>query len=87
MTLPEPNAYRQLETDVEEELAIAESSHPGAATGVADADWLLSQADAERELSGLRSLLGAVQAMETDDPGIGPTVLGTELPDSEADRY
>ncbi|MEV6923629.1 hypothetical protein AB0M46_03800 [Dactylosporangium sp. NPDC051485] len=74
MRLPEENSFHERELRVKAELFMAESSHPGDATGVAAADWLLSRADAERELAGLRSLLGAVKAMHIDsgpDQGLG----------------
>ncbi|MER7280992.1 hypothetical protein ABT369_41815 [Dactylosporangium sp. NPDC000244] len=75
MRLPDKNSFRERERRVKAELFMAESSRPGDATGVPVADWLLSRADAERELTGLRSLLGAVMAMQIDSP------LSTAAPD------
>ncbi|MEV0136417.1 carbamate kinase [Dactylosporangium sp. NPDC050688] len=70
MTTPAgESALHELKIEVEAELAMAESSHPEDAASVPVAEWLFDQADAEREVIGLRSLLGAVEALEA---GSGP---------------
>lgn len=72
---------QRLELDVRAELAEAESSQPVDAIGVPPDRWLFDPADAQREDVGLRSLLGAVQALEGDQrPGGGSP---TEAPVSD----
>ena len=63
--MSEPEFLRDLEIEVEADLTMVEStpSDPGPA-----ADWQFDPADVEREEAGFRNLLGAVQAMEGDDP-------------------
>jgi hypothetical protein len=64
-----------LEVEVEAELDLAESSVSEEAAAVPPSEWQFDPADAEREAVELRSLLGAVEALETDpgqalrDPG------------------
>lgn len=64
MPTDESQLLRKLEADVETELDMARSSPPEEALGMSPAEWLLDPADAEREEVGLRTLLGAVQALE-----------------------
>jgi hypothetical protein len=58
----------ELETEVKAELDLAESSGPGEVVGEASAEWLYESIEVQREEIGLRSLLGAVEAVEGDDP-------------------
>lgn len=61
---------RALEVDVRAELTRVETSDPeGEAADMPIEDWLFDPADAQREEVGLRSLLGAVEALEN---GSGP---------------
>lgn len=53
----------ELETEVTEELTLAEESRPRAVTAP-NSEWLYDRMDAEREEIGLRSLLGAIEAAE-----------------------
>jgi hypothetical protein len=57
-------SLHELETEVEAELAMAESSHPDEAMSQPVTEWLFDPADAQRDEVGLRSLLGAVEALE-----------------------
>jgi hypothetical protein len=60
----------QLELDVRAELTLAETSQPEEeALGVPIDEWLIDPADAQRYEVGLRTLLGAVEALED---GSGP---------------
>jgi len=60
----------QLELNVRAELTLAGTSQPvEEAIGVPIDEWLFDPADAERYEVGLRSLLGAVEALED---GSGP---------------
>ncbi|GAB3972089.1 hypothetical protein GCM10029978_048500 [Actinoallomurus acanthiterrae] len=64
----EDGVLYELEIEVEEELTVTETSDPE--TDVPVADWLFDPADTERERTGLRGLLGAIQALEDDSrPG------------------
>jgi hypothetical protein len=58
---------RELELEVEAELNLAESSRPEEIIGLPSTEWPFDPMDAQREEIGLRSLLGAVEAMEGDD--------------------
>jgi hypothetical protein len=60
------NAFlRELERNVEAELTQVETSQPERELADTPIDeWLFDPADAQREEVGLRSLLGAVEAME-----------------------
>ncbi|MFE9694275.1 hypothetical protein [Micromonospora sp. NPDC005806] len=58
------DSLRELEAEVEAELAMAESSHPEEAIKLPVTEWLFDPADAQRDEVGLRSLLGAVEALE-----------------------
>lgn len=61
------NAFlHELELDVRAELTEAEASRPEDAAGVPMDEWMFDPADAQREEVGLRSLLGAVEAVEDD---------------------
>lgn len=60
----------ELEAEVEIEVTRVESSHPEAAFGLPVTEWLFDPMDAEREETGLRGLLGAIEALEgTPRPG------------------
>jgi hypothetical protein len=62
----------QLELNVRAELTLAQTSQPEEeAFGVPIDEWLVDPADAQRYEVGLRSLLGAVEALE-DGSGPGP---------------
>ena len=67
MTIPtgDNRFLDKLELEVEVELTVAESNRPDESTG-GPADWLVDPAEAERDEVGLRSLLGAVEALEGD---------------------
>jgi hypothetical protein len=55
----------ELEHNVREELTMAEAGAPDAQdTATPIEEWLIDPADAQRDEIGLRSLLGAVEAME-----------------------
>ncbi|WP_433167723.1 hypothetical protein [Kribbella sp. CA-247076] len=54
----------ELETEVEADLTMVEASHPVEAAALPVTEWTEDPADVEREEIGLRSLLGAVEAME-----------------------
>ncbi|MDN3354920.1 hypothetical protein [Actinomadura sp. DC4] len=56
----------ELEVEVREELTLTESSGVEEAAGLPVGEWLFDPADAERERTGLRSLLGAVRRLEDD---------------------
>ena len=58
-----------LEVEVEAELDIAESSHPGDAVRTPVTEWQFDPADAERYEINLRGLLGAVEAVEDMEGG------------------
>jgi hypothetical protein len=67
MSIPNGDSafLQELETNVRAELAEAETSQPvDEAIGVPMDEWLVDPADAERDVAGLRSLLGAVEALE-----------------------
>jgi hypothetical protein len=63
--MSEPEFLRDLEIEVEADLTIVES---GADEQGSAAEWMFDPADVEREEAGFRNLLGAVQALEGDDP-------------------
>ena len=70
----EGDSLRELEIEVEAELNLAESSRPEEVIGSPSAEWLFDPMDVQREEAGLRSLLGALEAMEGDsrhDPTSG----------------
>jgi hypothetical protein len=56
----------ELEIEVKAELDLAESSGSEEVIGEASAEWLYESIDVQREEIGLRSLLGAVEAIEGD---------------------
>ena len=67
MTIPDENAFlHNLESEVEVELTTAEASHPDELAG--PATWLVDPAEADRDEVALHSLLGAVEALEGDQP-------------------
>lgn len=59
-----------LKAEVEIELTMSESSHP-VESNDGPAEWLVDPADTERDEVTLRSLLGAIQALEGDDESPG----------------
>jgi hypothetical protein len=64
----EDGVLYELEIEVEEELTLTGTSDPE--TDAPVTDWLFDPADTERERTGLRGLLGAIQALEDDSrPG------------------
>ena len=69
MTVPagESAFLHNLEAEVQADLAMAESSHQENSTD-GPAEWLFDPVEAEQEEVGLRSLLGAVKALEDDQP-------------------
>jgi hypothetical protein len=77
MSTPTGDNYslHALESVVEAELTMAESSHPAAAADLPVTEWLFDPADAQREEVELRSLLGAVEALEGEAP-LGPATDG-----------
>lgn len=54
----------ELEDNVKAELTLAETSQPEEAFGVPIDQWQFDPTDAQRYEVGLRSLLGAVEALE-----------------------
>jgi len=56
----------ELEHEVQADLSMVESSHPAEAAAQPPSEWTVDPADVEREEIGLRSLLGAVEALEGD---------------------
>jgi hypothetical protein len=64
MTIPtgDNNFLTDLEAEVEVEVTIAESNEPDVSAG--PAGWLVDPEEAERDEVGLRSLLGAVEALK-----------------------
>lgn len=57
----------ELEIDVRAELAQADTSLAGDQAGTPMDEWMFDPADAQREDVQLRSLLGAVEAVEDGD--------------------
>jgi hypothetical protein len=60
---------RELQSEVEADLSMVESSHPEEAAMLPPSEWTTDPAEVEREEIGLRSLLGAVETMEGDSTG------------------
>ncbi len=56
----------ELEHEVEADLTMIESSHPAEAAVLPPSEWTADPAEVERDEIGLRSLLGAVEALEGD---------------------
>ena len=77
------NAFlHALELNVRTELTLAETSQPWEeAVGVPIDEWLSDPADDQRYEVGLRSLLGAVEALE-DGSGPAGHPPSAEMPDS-----
>ncbi|MEH0985306.1 hypothetical protein [Micromonospora sp. CPCC 205556] len=69
----------ELETEAEAKLAMAAASHREEAIKLPVTEWLFDPADAQRDEVGLRSLLGAVGALE-GDPRFGRRTDGPEAP-------
>ncbi len=79
MPTGESQFLHKLETEVEVELVMVQSSHPEEEFGVSPAEWLFDPTDVEREEVGLRNLLGAVEALEQDaQPDVGRSTPGTD---------
>jgi hypothetical protein len=71
----------ELEHHAAAELSLAESRQPDEeAAGVPIDDWLVDPADAQRDEIGLRSLLGAVEALEEG------SIPGDEPPPSDPSK-
>jgi hypothetical protein len=66
MPTPENEFLHELEVEVEAELGMTESSHPEEELELSPADWQFDPTDVVREQVGLRSVLGAVEALESD---------------------
>jgi hypothetical protein len=56
----------ELEIEVEEELVLAESSRPEETAAAPPSEWLFDPTDVERDVIGLRNILGAAEALEGD---------------------
>ncbi|MFB4299847.1 hypothetical protein [Actinomadura sp. NTSP31] len=56
----------EFEAEVEAELGLAEASDPARAAAQPASEWLFDPAEAEAEEVGLRNLLGAAGALESD---------------------
>lgn len=56
----------ELEVEVETEIEQVESSAPADDVVVPPSEWLFDPTDIDREEASLRSLLGAVEALEGD---------------------
>ena len=82
-TLTEGHAFlHELELTVRTELTLAETGQPyEEAIAVPIEEWLSDPADDERYEAGLRSLLGAVEALEDD---FGPGDRPSPAPDQRA---
>ena len=77
------NAFlHELEHNVRAELTLAEAGQPEEqAAGAPIDEWLIDPADAQRDEVGLRSLLGAVEAMEEGyRPGHHPSPTDPATP-------
>ena len=66
MTTDESHFLHELEAEVQTELRMAGSSHPEEALALPQDEWLFDPTDVEREEIGLRSLLSAVEALDSD---------------------
>ena len=66
------DSLNELKLEVEVELNLAESSRPEEIIGMPSSEWPFDPMDVQREEVGLRSLLGAVKALEGDDPRATP---------------
>ncbi|MCP2323237.1 hypothetical protein HDA40_001744 [Hamadaea flava] len=62
------DSLHDLEIQVAAELALQAASHPEDALARPVTEWQFDPADAQREQVGLRSLLGAIEALERDAP-------------------
>jgi hypothetical protein len=65
MSTDEGKFLHELEVEVESEIAIVQSSQPEELDSSPD-DWLYDPTDREREEVGLRNMLGAVEALESN---------------------
>jgi len=68
MTMPadEGEFLQEFHAEVEEELDAARSSRPADLVDVPPAEWLFDPTDVERQEVGLRNVLAAVEALESD---------------------
>ena len=57
---------RDLQTEIEAEQKLVESSSPAEECTEPAAEWQFDPTEIEREQAGLRNLLGAVEALEGD---------------------
>jgi hypothetical protein len=64
MSTDEGKFLSELEVEVESEIAIVQSSQPEEFES--PDDWLYDPTDREREEVGLRNMLGAVEALESN---------------------
>ena len=73
MPTDESPLLHRLEVEIEAELRAAESGESGEALGTSSAECLFDPTDVQRAEVGLRSLLGAVAAVEPDSsrPDLG----------------
>ncbi|MGJ6966803.1 hypothetical protein ACSDR0_33305 [Streptosporangium sp. G11] len=62
----ENHHLHELRVEVETELILVESSHSEEVADLPVTEWLFDPADVQRDEIGLRSLLGAVEALEGD---------------------
>jgi hypothetical protein len=67
----------ELEAEVEAELNLAESSRPEEIIGLPGTEWPFDPMDVQRAKVGLRSLLGAIEAMEGDDHQVDDRAAGS----------
>lgn len=77
MPAGESEFLHNLEIEVEVELDAAGSSHPEEEFGVSPAEWLFDPTDVAREQAGLRSIVGAVEALESDVRPDGGSDVGS----------
>lgn len=56
----------ELETEIEEELALVESSRAEETASAPPSEWLFDPTDVERDEIGLRNILRAARALEGD---------------------
>jgi hypothetical protein len=61
-----PRVLHELQSEVEAELRLVQSGGADEASALSQADWLFDPSEIERYRICLRSLLGAVTALERD---------------------
>jgi hypothetical protein len=86
MPTDESPLLHRLEVEVEAELTMAESSESGEALDTPSAECMFDPTDIGREEVGLRSLLGAVEAVERDSPPVRRQDLDWGAAPDSADR-